>query len=309
MSRALAGRSEFAGRSDLPKLVASLIWLTSTTLVAATAVDTNDAAISYVLSSVTLESTVPSEVLIDRFFQEAVSADSIVFDRFSGPASQLVWARRQNDLGYGAFDRYNAEGLRMVRTIGFDSLRTAAIEVLPLNLWQDNWQGWLANLLTGTLGNPEEEHLQMTSISYSAVRSSWENVNEHGGIQWGFRPWRTSPYVYFLAHAGRLDGQPLVTFEGRAGYSLLGSTRMEARLTFQLPASFRIAGGASVDPGRMSAHDPAATHIAVTLERVIQGWGVHPDAVFFLGFRSGVNSEVSNARPDNMFLTGLSKRW
>ena len=290
-------------------MVLSLIWFASPPVMAATAASTNDAAISYVLPSITLESTEPSEVLIDRFFQEAVRADSIVFDRFSGPASQLGWTRLQNDLGYGAFDRYNAEGLRMMRTIGFDSLRTAAIEVLPLNLWQDHWQGWLANLLMGTLGNPEEEHLQMTSISYSAVRSSWENMNEHAGVQWGFRPWRTSPYVYFLAHAGRLNGQPLVTFEGRAGYSLFGSTRMEARLAFQLPASFRIAGGASVDPGRMSAHDPAATHVAVTLERVIRTWGVNPDAVFFLGFRSGVNGEAANARPDNMFLTGLSKRW
>ena len=84
---------------------------------------------------------------------------------------------------------------------------------------------------------------------------------------------------------------------------------MEARLAFQLPASFRIAGGASVDPGRMSAHDPAATHIAVTLERVVRDRGVNPDAVFFLGFRSGVRGEVSNPRPDNLFLAGLSKRW
>jgi len=301
--------SASAARKDWPKLVASLILATSPPCMAATAANTNDAAISYVMPSLTLESTERSEVLMDRFFQEAVAGDSIVFDRFSGPASQLVWTRRQNDLGYGVFDRYNAEGLRMFTTIGLDSLRTAAIEVLPLNLWQDSWQGWLANLLMGTLGNPEEEHLQMTSISYSAVRSSWDNVNEHAGVQWGFRPWRTSPYVYFLAHAGRLNGQPLVTFEGRAGYSLFGSTRMEARLAFQLPASFRIAGGASVDPGRMSAHDPAATHIAVTLERAIGAWGVHPDAVFFLGFRSGVNGEGSNVRPDNMLLTGLSKRW
>src|SRR3989440_2242317 len=157
MSRASAGR-------NWPTMVLSLIWVTSPSVIAATAANTNDAAISYVLPSLTLESTQPSEVLIDRFFQEAVQADSIVFDRFSGPASQLSWARRQNDLGYGAFDRYNAEGLRMIRTIGFDSLRTAAIEVLPQNLWQDHWQGWLANLLTGTLGNPEEEHLQLTSV-------------------------------------------------------------------------------------------------------------------------------------------------
>ncbi len=276
---------------------------------AATAANTNDAVISYVMPFITQESTERSDVFMDRFLQEAIAADSTVFDRFSGPASQLGWTRRQNDLGYGILDRYNAEGLRLFTTIGLDSVRTAAIEVLPLNLWQDHWQGWLANLITGTLGNPQEEHLQMTSISYSEVRSSWENTDEHSGIKWGFRPWRTSPYVYFLAHAGRLNGQPLVIFEGRAGYSMFGSTLMEARLAFQLPSSFRIAGGASVAPDRMSAHDPAATHIGVTLERVIRAWGPNPDAVFFLGFRSGVNGEVSNSRQENLFLAGLTKRW
>src|SRR5437879_2158309 len=153
--------SASAARKDWPKLVVSLIWFASPTLMAATAADTNNAAISYVLPSITLESNEHSEVLMDRFFQEAVRADSIVFDRFSGPASQLGWTRRQNDLGYGILDRYNADGLSMFTTIGLDSLRTAAIEVLPLNLWQDTCQGWLANFITGTLGNPEEEHLQM----------------------------------------------------------------------------------------------------------------------------------------------------
>ena len=275
---------------------------------AATAFNTNDAAISYVAPFITQERTEPSDVFMDRFFQEAVAANSILYDRLSGPASELGWTRRQNTLGYGILDRYNSEGLRMFTTIGVDSLRTAAIEVLPLNLWQDHWQGWLANLITGTLGNPEEEHVQMTSVSYSAVRSSWENANERGSIQWGFRPWRTSPYVYFLAHAGRLNGHPLVTFEGRAGYSLFGSTLMEARLSFQLPESFTIAGGVSVDPAKMSAHNPAATHIAITLERAIRPRGFNPDAVFFLGFRSGVG-EFSSSHPENLIVGGLSKRW
>ena len=44
--------------------------------------------------------------------------------------------------------------------------------------------------------------------------------------------------VYLLAHAGRWDGRPLITFEGRAGYTLMGSTHIEGRLTLPLPASF-----------------------------------------------------------------------
>src|SRR5205085_8126284 len=120
----------------------------------------------------------------------------------------------------------------------------------PLDLWASHWHGWLGNLLAGTIGSPQEEHIQLTSVSYSAVRSSWEAANEQAAIQWGFRPWRMSPYVYLLAHAGRLQGRPLFTFEGRAGYTLLESSKIESRLTLQLPASFRLAGSAGMDPAR-----------------------------------------------------------
>ena len=149
----------------------------------------------------------------------------------------------------------------------------------------------------------------MTSISYSAVRSSWEAGNRNSGIQWGVRPSRTNPYLYFLAHAGRLDGRPLITFEGRAGYTMFGSSQVEGRLTLQLPASCRIAGGMSVDPGRVGSHNPDATHIGVTLERTVRLGKLIPDAVFYLGFRSGGNRGPSTMRQENLIVAGLSTRW
>ena len=198
----------------------------------------------------------------------------------------------------------------MFATIGLDSLRTAAIAVLPVDWWEEYWERKLANFIVGSIGNPQEEHIEIRSLSYSAVRSSWERANENAGIQWGVRPWRTSPYLYFLAHAGRLDGRRLITFEGRAGYTLFGSaTRIEGRLTLQLPASFRIAGSGSFDPGRIGSGDPGATHFAVTLERVIGSGGPNPEGVFYVGFRSGVNGNSSNPRQENLIVAGLSRRW
>src|SRR6266478_614979 len=68
---------------------------------------------------------------------------------------------------------------------GFEvSLRTAALEALPLDLWQDHFETWIGHLILGTIGNPEEEHFRTTSIGYSAVRTSWETANQHAGIQW-----------------------------------------------------------------------------------------------------------------------------
>ena len=164
-------------------------------------------------------------------------------------------------------------------------------------------------VISGSIGNPEEEHIQLTSVSYSAVRSSWEGVNENEALQWGVRPWRTSPYLYFLTHAGHFDGRPLFTVEGRTGYTLFGSENTEARLTLQLPASFRIAGSAGFDPFRLSSNEHGAAHFGVTLERVTRSHGLIPDAVFYIGFRSGLRGGSSNPRQENMVVLGLSKIW
>jgi hypothetical protein len=270
---------------------------------------TNDAVISFVPPSITWESDTRSEILVDRFLQEAVDSDSIVFDRLTGPSSRLAWARRQDSRGYESIEQFNAVGQKMFVNIATDSMRTAALAALPLDLWEDRWEGWLAGLLHGTVGNPSEEHIQMTSISYSAVRSSWERVNERGGIQWGFRPWQATPYIYFLAHAGRLAGLPLVTFEGRGGYSLFESTRVQARVTLQLPASFRLAGSAAIDPLRMASHESGANHFGLTLERVLRSYNSVPNSVFFIGFRSGRNDALFDHRVDNRVLAGFSKHW
>jgi hypothetical protein len=270
---------------------------------------TNEAVIEFVPHAVNLESRSRSEILVDRFFQEAVDSDSIVFDRITGPSSRLSWARKQDLRGYESIEQFNNQGQKMFANIAADSLRTAATAALPLDLWEDRWEGWLAGLVNGAIGNTAEEHVEITSISYSAVRSSWEKSNERGGFKWGLRPWRTNPYLYFLAHAGRFENRPLFTFEGRGGYSLFGSPKLQARVTLQLPSSFRLAGGASVDPFRLAANEPGATHFGLTLERVWRSNGSVPDSVFYIGFRSGRSDSASEPQIDNQVLAGFARRW
>jgi hypothetical protein len=276
---------------------------------AASTSKTNDAVIEFVAPSINLESQNRSEILVDRFFQETVGSDSIVFDRITGPSSRLSWARKQDIHGYESIEQFNKQGQKMFVNIASDSLRTAATAALPLDLWEDRWKGWLAGLVNGAIGNPAEEHVEMTSISYSAVRSSWESSNERGGFKWGLRPWRTNPYLYFLAHAGRFENRPLITFEGRGGYSLFGSPKLQARVTLQLPSSFRLAGGASVDPFRLAANESGATHFGLTLERVWRSNNSVPDSVFYIGFRSGRSDSSSDPLIDNQVLAGFAKRW
>jgi hypothetical protein len=270
---------------------------------------TNEATLSSPVFSFTLEPTEHSDIMLGRFFEEVVNSDRIVFDRFMGPSSRLGWLRSQDSVGYGSLDRFNARGASLFASIGLDSLRIAASDVLRVEQLGDRWQSGLVGFIVGSIGNPEEEHLRITSISYSDVRSSWESGNNNAGIEWGFRPWRTDPYLYIMAHAGHLNGQSLITFEGRAAYTLFGSPRLEGRVTLPLPAKFRLGGGVSVDPIRLEAHDPDAMHLAFTLERVIRFHGSTPDALFYVGFRSGVNRTQATPRPENLLVVGLTKQW
>ena len=127
-------------------------------------------AIPYTPLTLTLEHTEPSDHLIGRFFEEVVASDSLVFDRFASPSAQLALAQRQIGLGYGELDRLNGEGARLFSRIGLDSLRTAAMEALPLGLWQDYWQPRLVNFIVGTFGNPQEEHVFQLMILDVAPR-------------------------------------------------------------------------------------------------------------------------------------------
>ena len=80
-------------------------------------------------------------------------------------------------------------------------------------------------------------------------------------------------------------------------------------MTLQLPASFRIAGGASVDLMRMASNESGANHFALTLERVLRSRTFGPDSVFYIGFRSGMNGNLANPRQDNQILAGLFRHW
>lgn len=248
------------------------------------------------------------DVFTKRFFDEIGTSDDIVFDRVLGPASQLSWTRRQMNLQYASIERFNSDGAALFEKIGVDSLRTAAVEAFPVELWQDHWLGWIGDFLTGTIGNPQEEDLRLTSISASAVRSRWENDGNNASFQWGLRPWNTAPYVYLLERVGHFEGKPLLTLESRMGYSMSGSGRFENRLTLQLPASFRLAGSASFNPEQMGSADPGATSFGITLERVISTDGYYPTGMFYVGFRSGTRGDTSNPRHENMIVAGLFKR-
>ena len=295
-------------RPAISALFPALAWFVFV-LSAVAAQENERAELSTATPPVSLEYEQPSEVFVRRFFEEVVTSDSLVFDRYTGPSSRLGWERDKDRLGYGGLERFNANGAKLFAAIGMDSIRTAALAVLPLGFWEESWEAWLADFITGTVGNPGEERVHLNAAGYSATRSAWENANHSAVFQWGVRPWSTSPYVYFLIRAGHFQGQPLLTFEGRAGYTLLGATRLEGRLTLPLPGSFRIAAGTSVDPTRLGFPDSSMPRVAVTLERVIGRRDRAPDSIFYIGFRSVINRSHASPRQESLLVAGLSRSW
>jgi len=269
---------------------------------------TNGADLYYASPYLGIPITTESDAALDKLFREITSSssDDVVFDQMSTAGARLDWLHQQDRFGYGSLQSLNSEGARLFGRIGLDSLREVAVGALPLEMWQDHWEGWFGNFLAGTIGNPEEEHVRYTSASYSAVRTTWERGNDDAGLQWGIRPWRTSPYVYVLAKAGHYDGRSLIMAEGRAGYTMFGSSKIEGRVALALPASFQLAAAAAWDPARTS-YGGGGTHFAATLERLIGNSSLQQTTLFFVGFRSGYRSDYQ--RTENVLLAGFTRRW
>jgi len=296
----------YSGGLSRPAL-AVLIFCAFASQVDAAETTTNRADLYFASPYLEIPLATEEDSALATMFREVTTSDDVVFDQLADASSRLDWIREQDRFGYGSLEDLNAEGARLFGRIGLDSLRTTAVSALPLEYWQNHWEGWFGNFLAGTIGNPEEEHLKYTSPTYSAVRTSWERSNEDAGVQWGIRPWRTNPYLYVLAKAGHYDGRSLITAEGRAGYTMLGSSKVEGRVALALPSSFQLAAGASTDPSRINSLSEAA-HFAVTLERLIRSSALRPTTLFFVGFRSGYRTG-SDSRQENVFVAGLTRAW
>src|SRR5947208_2286634 len=76
-------------KKEWPNLAFALVCLASLPASAATPGSTNEAALAYVTPTFMVEPPEQSDILLRRFLDEVIASDSIVFDRFTGPASRL----------------------------------------------------------------------------------------------------------------------------------------------------------------------------------------------------------------------------
>jgi hypothetical protein len=153
-----------------------------------------------------------------------------------------------------------------IRTAEYGA-REAAVQI-PFMLWLDEYQGWFADLLRGSIGNVNEETIRPLNAARDGLEQlRWRNEASRG-THYGIRPLRTSPYAY--VSQGISDGERTVLLAHvRYYYDRFAEHRVE--LAFSVPLQY----GYSFDVGnsyQFGSHDKK--RIAVKLVKEIRGGGV-----------------------------------
>ena len=204
--------------------------------------------------------------LVKRYEQELLRHQGVMVDGF-GPPSYLKWTLLFNREGYSIHDQINSSGARATAHFVADSMRETAVARLPLEEWNTFGQ-----LLLGTIGNTAEERSQTISASFSDSQRLWrQELLQTNPIRYGVRPWRRDPYAYCgvrVGHWGGVENLPLFILEGRVGYKLFSSGKLEGTIAFPLAHRCQLVGGIATDPLRLASHNPNPTMVSGRLEYV-----------------------------------------
>jgi hypothetical protein len=234
-------------------------------LTAGYATETNETAFTRTLA---LDPPEPELSLrpVKRYEQELLRNQGVVIDRF-GPPSYLDWTRRYNHERYIIHDHINSSGKTAMTHLVGDSVRETAVAILPLEEWKA-----FGRFVLGSIGNTAEERTETISASFSETGQFWrEEVEQDKVMRYGVRPWRSDPYGYFglrVGHWGGLENLPLFVFEGRVGYKLFNSSKLEGSLTLPLPHRFQLVGGIATNPLQLGSHNHGPTVMSGRLEYV-----------------------------------------
>jgi len=169
-------------------------------------------------------------------------------------------------------------------------VREALVD-LPIMLWLQERQGLLADFLRNSIDSVGEEEVAPLDVSYRLVeRSWWKRLSENGGVHYGIRPFRTSPYAFLSL--GLKDGDTLFLLRPvRYYYDPFVDHRFEIALSVPLKHGFAIDVGTSYQFGRHSEEKGLAVKL-------------------FKEFKSGGILHVGlEARERPVFFAGMALPW
>ncbi|HWD92088.1 MAG TPA: hypothetical protein VG938_07035 [Verrucomicrobiae bacterium] len=125
--------------------------------------------------------------------------------------------------------------------------REAAVE-LPIMLWLDERDGWLADLLRGSIDDVDEEAVAPFGLTYESVEQSWWRRLANGGTHYGFRALRTSPYAY-VSRAITDGERTILSANLRYYYNHFADHRVELALAVPLAYGMALDFGSAYEFG------------------------------------------------------------
>jgi len=153
----------------------------------------------------------------------------------------------------------------LLRTAEY-GIRDAAME-MPLMLWLDDYQSWLANLLRGSVDNTSEETVKPLDATHEGFAQARWRDEASRGTHYGIRPLRTSPYAYISQ--GISDGERTVLLAHlRYYYDRFARHRVEFAFSVPLEYAMSFDVGSSYEFGSNNQQ-----RLAVKLVKELRGGG------------------------------------
>ncbi|MBI3849173.1 MAG: hypothetical protein HY298_02615 [Verrucomicrobia bacterium] len=130
-----------------------------------------------------------------------------------------------------------------------DSFRETVLE-LPFMVWLKDHQTFVTDLLLNSLGNVHEEAVSPLDPSYRAAeRSWWQQLSASRSVNYGVRPFRTSPYA-FVSMAFKDGDRVFLLANARYYYHLFAEQRVELALSVPLTHGISFDVGTSYEFGQ-----------------------------------------------------------
>jgi hypothetical protein len=212
----------------------------------------------------------PGEAFLERY---KVAFNRRLEDQFADrlhPFNVMNWSVDLADRDYDQFQERISSAARnaISKSVGY-GFREAAVD-LPIMLWLEDRQDFLADFLRNSVGNVGEEQVAPLDVSYRlAERSWWKRLSENEDVRFGIRPFRTSPYT-FLSWGIRDGDTLLLLAHVRYHYRNLADHRFEIALSLPLPHGLAIDIGTSYQFGRNRDEE----RLVIKLEKEFKSGGI-----------------------------------
>lgn len=225
---------------------------------------TNHLNLEYFLSSVRLENPQKGTMVIVTN-NLAIAGARNYLDKF-GDLTMFNNVRLNFRLHYDRFDYFNMKGTDLFRDIISDTAKESAVDILPLEVWENGPVAtFFTKLFAGSVGNTDEERLDPVSEVPTVSELTLED--EHApSIEYGYRVFRTEPYLYLQNRWGWMHKKHLLITEVKFASLLdnldqIGIMNIRGLASLYVVDDIRLVGGASFYPTELSSDRWSPTYI------------------------------------------------